>query len=120
MRAVDPRSLTLRSKPEGGMREDMTKVITCQTDEGGANPLMNVTWRHLSPLGAPEQLEEAAMVVSHRQRLGSQGGHVTQSNLMVRAHRRFNGHRIECSIEKPGGIALFRQSETLDVICEFI
>uniref|UniRef100_A0A5K3EWR9 Ig-like domain-containing protein n=1 Tax=Mesocestoides corti TaxID=53468 RepID=A0A5K3EWR9_MESCO len=97
------------------MREDMSKVITCQTDEGGANPAVNITWRHLSPLGAPEKLEED-MQISSGHRKGTGGGIVSHSNLTIRAHRRLNGHRIECSIEKPGQITLLRKSETLDVI----
>ncbi|KAM7537485.1 hypothetical protein Aperf_G00000072542 [Anoplocephala perfoliata] len=114
----DPRSLSLKSLPEGGMREDMSKVIICQTDEGGANPPVNITWRHLSPLGGVENLGEEMQVSSAQRKSGSIGGSgtVTQSNLTILAHRRLNGHRIECSVEKPGRIAIFRQSETLEVI----
>ncbi|VDK33081.1 unnamed protein product [Taenia asiatica] len=114
----DPRSLSLKSIPEGRMREDMSKVIICQTDEGGANPAVNVTWRHLSPLGGVEALgEEMRPTSAHRMSSSGSGrGFVTQSNLTVVAHRRLNGHRIECSVEKPEIIALLRQSETLEVI----
>nr|CDS16954.1 Immunoglobulin [Echinococcus granulosus] len=114
----NPRSLLLKSIPEGRMREDMSKVIVCQTDEGGANPAVNVTWRHLSPLGGIEALgEEMRTTSTHRiSSSGSGRGFVTQSNLTVLAHRRLNGHRIECSVEKPERIALLRQSETLEVI----
>ncbi|VDM34568.1 unnamed protein product [Hydatigera taeniaeformis] len=114
----DPRSLSLKSLPEGRMREDMSKVIICQTDEGGANPAVNVTWRHLSPLGGIEALGEGMHFTSaHRMSTSGNGrGFVTQSNLTVIAHRRLNGHRIECSVEKPERIALLRQSETLEVI----
>ncbi|VUZ56765.1 unnamed protein product, partial [Hymenolepis diminuta] len=114
----DPRSLSLRSLPEGGMREDMSKLIFCQTDEGGANPPVNITWRHLSPLGAVESLDEGMLATSAQRKSGNVGGSgiVTQSNLTILAHRRLNGHRIECSVEKPGRIAILRQSETLEVI----
>ena len=115
---VDPRSLSLKSAPEGGMREDMSKVIICQTDEGGANPAVNITWRHLSPLGGAETLGEEMRATNALRMSSSGSGLVTQSNLTVLAHRRLNGHRIECSIEKPGRIALLRQSETLEVICK--
>lgn len=117
---VDPRSLSLKSLPEGGMREDMSKIIICQTDEGGANPPVNITWRHLSPLGGVENLGEEMQASSAQRKSGSIGGSgiVTQSNLTILAHRRLNGHRIECSVEKPGKIAIFRQSETLEVICK--
>lgn len=102
------------------MREDMSKVIICQTDEGGASPAVNITWRHLSPLGGVEALgEEMRPTSAHRMSSSGGGrGFVTQSNLTVLAHRRLNGHRIECSIEKPESIALLRQSETLEVICK--
>ncbi|VDO01019.1 unnamed protein product [Rodentolepis nana] len=114
----DPRSLSLRSLPEGGMREDMSKLLVCQTDEGGANPPANITWRHLSPLGAVESLDEGMFTTNAQRKSSSAGGSgiVTQSNLTILAHRRLNGHRIECSIEKPGRIAILRQSETLEVV----
>ncbi|BHF66013.1 cell differentiation [Sparganum proliferum] len=110
----NPRSLTLNSEPSDGMQEDFAKVIMCKTDEGGANPPANITWKHLSPLGAIEPLTND---MHHTQEVSQarRGGFVTRSNLTVTARRELNGHRIECAVESPERMLLFRQTETLEV-----
>lgn len=100
------------------MREDAVKVITCQTDDGGASPPVNITWKHLSPLGAIEKWSDD-MVINQEVTLGPQGGLVTKSSLRIHARRRLNGHRIECALELPDRMLFFRQTETLEVLCEF-
>ncbi|VDL93493.1 unnamed protein product [Schistocephalus solidus] len=113
---VNPRSLTLHSVPADGMQEDSAKVIMCKTDEGGANPPANITWKHLSPLGAIEPLTND-MQYNQEVTQARRGGFVTRSNLTLTARRELNGHRIECAVESPDRVLLFRQTETLEVFC---